>query len=41
MSHFGDLISGKKKEPVVEPKVVEPKPTVTVKETSSEDKIKL
>jgi len=41
MSHFGDLVFGKKTEPVVEPKVVEPKPTETVKETSSEDKIKL
>ena len=46
MSHFGNLVFGKKTEPVVEPKVVEPKvvepkPTVTVKETSSEDKIQL
>ena len=39
MSHFGDLISGKKPEPVVKPKTVEPK--VTVKKTPSEDKIKL
>tara|TARA_B100000131_G_scaffold289183_1_gene301012 strand:- start:299 stop:424 length:126 start_codon:yes stop_codon:yes gene_type:complete len=41
MSHFGDLVFGKKEKPVVEPKVVEPKPTVTVKETPSEDKIKI
>tara|TARA_B100001996_G_C18269505_1_gene442527 strand:- start:361 stop:486 length:126 start_codon:yes stop_codon:yes gene_type:complete len=41
MSHFGDLVFGKKEEPVVEPKVVEPKPTVTVKKTDSENKIEL
>jgi len=36
MSHFGDLVFGKKTEPVVEPKKVEPK--VTVKKTVSEKK---
>ena len=41
MSHFGDLVFGKKTEPVVEPKVVESEPTATVKETPSEDKLKL
>jgi hypothetical protein len=43
MSRFGDLISGKKAEPVVEPKVVEskPKPTATAKKTTSENKLNI
>ena len=41
MSRFGDLISGKKAEPVVEPKVVESKPKATDKKTTSENKLKI
>tara|TARA_B100000902_G_C26597626_1_gene568874 strand:+ start:149 stop:274 length:126 start_codon:yes stop_codon:yes gene_type:complete len=41
MSRFGDLISGKKAEPVVETKSVESKPIETVKKTTSENKLKI
>jgi len=39
MSHFGDLVFGKKVEPVVEQKVVEPKPTA--KKTTSKNKLNI